>query len=114
MDQAGLRGWMGGWPGVEESIKWGEDLVFSVAGKMFCVTRAEGGGAMSFKVEDDRFLELTERPGFEPAPYLARSHWVMVAEPGRLPPDELRAFLRRSYELVREKLPKKTQRELSD
>ena len=81
---------------------------------MFCVTRAEGSGAMSFKVEDARFLELTERPGFEPAPYLARSHWVMVAEPGRLPPEELRAFLRRSYELVREKLPKKTQRELAD
>ena len=114
MDQAGLRDWVGGWPGVEASIKWGEDLVFSVAGKMFCVTRAHGVGALSFKVEDDRFLELTERPGFEPAPYLARSHWVMVAEPARLPPDELRAFLRRSYELVREKLPKKTQRELAD
>ena len=119
MDQAGLRDWVGGWPGVEASIKWGEDLVFSVAGKMFCVTRADqagehGAGAVSFKVEDDRVLELTERPGFQPAPYLARSHWVMVEEPGCLPPDELRALLRRSYELVREKLPKKTQRELAD
>ncbi|MDR0184744.1 MmcQ/YjbR family DNA-binding protein [Lysobacter sp. UC] len=99
---------------MEASIKWGEDLVFSVAGKMFCVTRAHGEGAVSFKVEDDRFLELTERPGFQPAPYLARSHWVMVAQPGRLAPEELRALLRRSYELVRAKLPKKTQRELAD
>ena len=112
--QAQLREWLGGWPGVEASIKWGEDLVFSVAGKMFCVTRSHGSGAISFKVEDGRFLELTERPGFEPAPYLARSHWVMVAEPAGLAPGELRVFLRRSYELVREKLPKKTQRELAD
>ncbi|BDU17301.1 MmcQ/YjbR family DNA-binding protein [Lysobacter auxotrophicus] len=114
MDQAALRAFLGGWPGVEASIKWGEDLVFCVAGKMFCVTRDHGTGPISFKVEDDRFLELTERPGFEPAPYLARSHWVMVAEPGRVPADELRAFLRRSYELARAKLPKKTQRELAD
>ena len=69
---------------------------------------------MSFKVEDARFLELTERPGFVPAPYLARAHWVLVAKPEALPAGELRDLLRRSYELVREKLPKKTQRELAD
>ena len=114
MDGAKLREWVGGWPGVESSIKGGEDLVFSVAGKMFCVTRVHGTGSLSFKVEDERFLELTGRPGFEPAPYLARAHWVMVADPGRVPAKELQALLRRSYELVRAKLPKKTQRELAD
>ncbi|HZX76534.1 MmcQ/YjbR family DNA-binding protein [Lysobacter sp.] len=115
----GTKGWqeqVAQWPGVESSVKWGDNLVFTVAGKMFCATRLDGPGqgSLSFKVEDDRFLELTERPGFIPAPYLARAHWVQVERPDRLPKAELHALLRRSYELVRLKLPKKHQRELAD
>jgi len=96
-------------------VKWQDDLVFSVAGKMFCVLCVSGpqAGSASFKVEDERFLELTERPGFIPAPYLARAHWVQLADPARVPPAELQSLLRRSYELVCAKLPKKTQRALA-
>ncbi len=116
MNEETLRTWLAPWPGVEESVKWEDDLVFSVAGKMFCVICLRGpkAGSMSFKVEDERFLELTERPGFIPAPYLARAHWVYMEQPKRVPADELQALVRRSYELVREKLPKRTQRELAD
>lgn len=116
MDEAALRELATGWPGVEAGMKWEDDLVFTVAGKMFCATCVRGphAGSMSFKVEDERFLELTERPGFLPAPYLARAHWVYVAKPQKLRADELQAFVRRSYELVRAKLPKKTQRGLAD
>lgn len=49
-------------PGATEDIKWGADLVFSVGEKMFAVAgdcTAKGG--ISFKVDDDRFLELTDR-----------------------------------------------------
>lgn len=102
------------WPGVTEDVKWGNDLVFSVGGKMFCAMDASGEGALGFKVEPERFLELTDRPGIVPAPYLARAHWVNLADAKSLPEAELRALLRRSYELVREKLPKKLQRELAD
>lgn len=116
MNEAALRDIVDRWPGVSSGVKWDDDLVFSVVGKMFCVLCIRGplAGRLSFKVEDERFLELTERPGFIPAPYLARAHWVLVAEPGRLPDAELAGLLRRSYELVRAKLPKKTQRELAD
>jgi len=116
MDEPELRKLIAGWPGVEAGIKWEHDLVFTVAGKMFCVTCVQGpnAGAMSFKVEDERFLELTERPGFMPAPYMARAHWVQVARPAKLRAEELQRFVRRSYELVRSRLPKKTQRELAD
>lgn len=116
MDITDLMAWVAAWPGVEDSVKWEDDLVFTVAGKMFCVLCLRGphAGSTSFKVDDHRFLELTERPGFIPAPYLARAHWVQVAEPARLPVPELQAFLRQSYELVRAKLPKKTQRDLAD
>ncbi len=116
MDEAGLQEWVGRWPGVESSIKWEDDRVFSVAGKMFCVICLRGprAGSLSFKVEDERFLELTERPGFAPAPYLARAHWVYLERPSKVPVAELRELLRRSYELVRARLPRKTQRELAD
>jgi predicted DNA-binding protein (MmcQ/YjbR family) len=100
-------------PGCTEDIKWGADAVFSVGGKMFAVTASEvPANGMSFKVEDERFLELTDRPGIIPAPYLARAKWVHVENPGALDDREAGSLLRRSYELVFGKLTKKLQREI--
>lgn len=101
-------------PGATEETKWGEDLVFSVGARMFAVTgKAVPAQAMSFKVEDDRFLELTDRPGIIPAPYLARAKWVQVDAGAGLGDEEAARLLRRSYELVFAKLTKKLQREIS-
>lgn len=115
MDETALRAFAD-WPGVACEIKWQDDLVFSVAGRMFCVLCIAGpkAGSLSFKVEDERFLELTGQPGFVPAPYLARARWVQLPDPAVVGDAALRAFLRRSYELVRAKLPKGRQRELVD
>ncbi|WP_290368552.1 MmcQ/YjbR family DNA-binding protein [Massilia sp. Bi118] len=82
--------------------------------RMFAVTGntapAEG---ISFKVDDDRFLELTDRPGIIPAPYLARARWVHVDREADLSDQEAARLLRRSYELVFAKLTKKLQREIA-
>ncbi len=104
------------WPGATRSIKWEVDLVYSVANKMFVVfcTLGPERGRLSFKVETDRFLELSEQPGMAPAPYTARSFWISVTEPERFTREELAAFVRRSYELVRANLPKKTQAALAE
>jgi predicted DNA-binding protein (MmcQ/YjbR family) len=106
----------GAWPGVTRSIKWEVDLVYSVAGKMFVVMCTIGPerGRFSFKVDTERFLELTEQPGMAPAPYMARAFWVSVTEPERFAHADLARFVRRSYELVRANLPKKTQATLAD
>jgi predicted DNA-binding protein (MmcQ/YjbR family) len=103
------------WPGVTVDIKWGADLVFSVGGKMFCARAAAAGpdAPLSFKVPDERFLELTGMPGFVPAPYLARARWVQ-ATPGAVPADAIAAMVRTSYELVRGRLPKRLQRDYAD
>jgi predicted DNA-binding protein (MmcQ/YjbR family) len=116
MDAKALRMLASRWPGVSEDVKWDDDLIFSVAGKMFCGLCLAGAeqGKLSFKVEPERFLEFTDRPGFRPAPYMARAHWVTLDDPGVVPRAELELLLRRAYELVRAKLPKKTQRELAD
>jgi predicted DNA-binding protein (MmcQ/YjbR family) len=100
-------------PGVTEDTKWDNDLVFSVGCKMFAVTNLGEATGMSFKVEDDRFLELTDRPGIVPAPYLARAKWVYVEDADALSDEEAAGLLRRSYELVFGKLTKKLQREIS-
>ena len=94
-------------PGVTEDIKWGQDICFMVAEKMFCVTSAEGGA--SFKVTAEQFAELTEREGIVPAPYMARNMWVYVAHFSSLKPKEWQLYIRQSYELIRSKLPKKQQ-----
>ena len=116
MDEKSLRRLTARWPGVAAEIKWENDLIFMVAGKMFCglCVSGEQRGKLAFKVEAERFLEFTDRPGIVPAPYMARAHWISLDDPAVLPRAELEALIRRAYELVREKLTKKLQRELGD
>ena len=100
-------------PGAEEDIKWESSLVFSIGKKMFAVTGAQADAdGISFKVDDDRFLELTDRPGIIPAPYLARARWVRINDLKAVGDAEAAALLKRSYELVFAKLTKKLQREI--
>lgn len=106
----------GHWPGVTGDIKWGDELVFSVAGKMFVLTRNEPGPVRQLfvKVAQERFLELTDQPGIVPAPYLARYHWIKIDEPRCFATSELQDFVRESYALVRAKLPRKTRAALGE
>lgn len=114
MDFEAAKAFCRSFPGCTEDIKWGDDLVFSVGAKMFAVTgNAAPAQAMSFKVEDARFLELTDRPGIIPAPYLARAKWVQVDASAALSDEEAARLLRRSYELVFSTLTKKLQREIA-
>jgi predicted DNA-binding protein (MmcQ/YjbR family) len=110
-----LRKYCATLPGATRDIKWGADEVYSVGEKMFAVFGVDSGKptGVSFKVDDDRFLELTDRPGIEPAPYLARAHWVALRNAGALPARETRALLARSHALVLAKLPRKVQAQIA-
>ncbi len=101
-------------PAATQDVKWGADLVFSVGSRMFCVLLLQDGRAAScsFKVDDERFLELTGVPGVAPAPYLARARWVQVKPGHALAATDLDALVRRSHALVAGRLTKKLQREL--
>ena len=68
---------------------------------------------MSFKSAPEEFAELTEQPGVVPAPYLARAHWVALETDDALPRAEIQRRLRRAYDLVFARLPKKTQAALT-
>lgn len=99
-------------PGTREDIKWGNDLCFSVADKMYCATGLNPPLTVAFKVPDEDFEELSQTEGFMPAPYMARAKWVLVTSPDKLSRKEWETFIFNSYELVKAKLPKKTRDKL--
>ncbi len=114
MDIEEVRAYCLLFPHVTENVQWGNDLVFKIAGKMFAVTVLEGASkyCLSFKCTEERFAELIEEDGIDPAPYSARYHWVALQRFDVLSEKELRALLRNSYDLVFTKLPRKTRAEL--
>ncbi|MBV9988341.1 MAG: MmcQ/YjbR family DNA-binding protein [Chitinophagaceae bacterium] len=100
-------------PAVTEDIKWGQDLVFSVGAKMFCVAGLEQSPVTaSFKVSDEEFEEMCQRPGFKPAPYMAKHKWVWVDDIRKMKKTEWKKYLGQAYELVKMKLSGKMRREL--
>ncbi len=99
-------------PGTTEDIKWENNLVFSVGGKIFALADLSTPLRVSFKVPEATFDELTERYGIIQAPYFARRKWVMVNEPESLWSDEWKHLLKQSYDLVMDKLPLKIRRNL--
>ena len=111
MDIETLRDFCLKLPAATEDVKWGKDLCFSVANKMFCVTGLDGPLTVSFKVRDEEFDELSNSPGMKPAPYVARYKWVLVEEVDALSRKEWKHYLKQSYDLVRAKLPKRIARE---
>jgi len=97
-------------PAVSEDLKWGSDLCFLVAKKMFVVVNLEPPHQIAFKCTPEMFGELIERPGIIPAPYMARNMWVMEETLGAtLARDELEGLVRASYDLVVAKLPRSKQ-----
>ena len=99
--------------GATEDTKWGNDTVFSVGGKMFAASElAIPASGISFKVDEERFLELTDRPGIIPAPYLARAKWIKVQDASALSDAEAADLLRRAHALVLARLTKKLQQEI--
>jgi len=100
-------------PHATEDVKWGNDLVFSIGGKMFAVFDKAGGTKFSFKTTPALFSILTKTAGIIPAPYVARYHWIMLEGPEVLPKKEIEELIRESYHLVSLGLPAKVRRQLA-
>lgn len=102
-------------PEAQPERKWGNVDTFLIRRRMFAILVLDGRARpkdLWFKADPERFLELTDRPGIRPAPYLARAGWVAIADPGPIALAELRPLLERSYRLVVAGLPQRVQREL--
>jgi len=94
-------------PYVTEDVKWGDNLCYLLAEKIFCLVHLGGGSYCVIKVNEEDFHELTERDGIIQAPHFARNKWISINESSSLSKKEWEHYLKRSYELVKAKLPKK-------
>lgn len=92
-------------PEATENLQWGDDLCFKIRGKIFAIVSLDNP-RFCFKCTPDTFAELIEREDIRPAPYVGRYNWVMLDRLGALGDDELRGFVRQSYEIVEAKAPK--------
>ncbi len=100
-------------PGVTEDIKWEDHLCFNVGDKMFLITSPnQVPPTASFKVPDEAFEEVSAKPGFKPAAYLARYKWVALDDISRLTAKEWEQSIHQSYKLVAAKLPAKVKKQL--
>jgi predicted DNA-binding protein (MmcQ/YjbR family) len=120
MDSESARAFLRSLPLVEETLQWGNNLVYwvgdkSIGGKMFAVINldADHHGVLSFAAGPEGAAELLEIEGIFPSPYLARMHWVALERWNALRTAELEQRLRNAYEIIEAKLPRRTRDVLS-
>ena len=81
---------------------------------MFCVTGADSiQSGLSLKCTPEKFEELIERDGIDPAAYVGRYKWVRIEDLDAVTPAELKDLIRESYKLVFDKLPAKARKSIS-
>ena len=115
MDSESARAFLLRLPLVEETLQWGNNLVFwvgdkAIGGKMFALLNldADSNGVLSFAAGPEGAAELLEVDGIVPAPYLARAHWVAMERWSALRTSELESRLRAARDIVEARLPKRT------
>lgn len=109
MDVDSIRAFCLSFPQTKEKLQWGDALCFKVNGKMFAVLGLDRV-RFTFKCTPETFADLIERENIRPSPYLGRYKWVMLDQLDALCNDELREFIRQSYEIVAAKAPMRKRR----
>lgn len=105
-------------PRLVETMQWRGLLVYwvldkAVGGRIFAILNPEPGEKdvpIAFAAGPKRAPELLELDGVQPAPHLARAHWVALADWDVLPQRALQAELFAAHEYVSNRLPPRTQR----
>jgi predicted DNA-binding protein (MmcQ/YjbR family) len=110
-----LRAFLLSLPHVEETMQWGDNLVFwvgdkAIGGKMFALANLsrDSNGVLSFAAGPERYHELLETEGVFPAPYFARIFWIAIERYDVFSPTELQQLLRNAHQLTFAKLTKRT------
>ena len=98
-------------------VQWGGSDVWKIGGKVYVIARCGEDGLLetaSFKVPRDTFDLMRELPGLRGAPHLASRgmSWIQRTSDETLSDDDLRAYLRQSYDLVAAGLTKRLRGEL--
>ena len=109
MNVESIRNFCLSFPDATENLQWGEDLCFKVRGKIFAVLDLGSvPQRLSFKCTPEKFAELTEQEGINPAPYVGRYKWVLLEQLSILLAPELKNLIRESYAMVASRTKVKT------
>ena len=95
-------------PNVEECMPFGDDtLVFKVCGKMFLFSNLENPFRFSVKAKPEDVISRIEQYSdtFE-AYHISKKHWILIRTEFSNDDERLKSWIRESYNLVIEKLPK--------
>jgi predicted DNA-binding protein (MmcQ/YjbR family) len=95
--------------------QWGGSHVWKVGGKVFAIGGMDDQQATyAFKVSDQNYLFLEQKPGYRPAPYLASRgmKWIQQYQGTAAEDEELIYYLTESHRIVASGLSKKKQKEL--
>jgi predicted DNA-binding protein (MmcQ/YjbR family) len=95
--------------------QWGGAHVWKVGGKVFAIGGwEEDGPAFTFKASPIAYELMQAEPGLRPAPYLASRgmKWLQRVDDASLSDEDLKAYLRKSYDLVAAGLTRRLRREL--
>jgi len=104
-------------PAATHVVQWGGAHVWKVGGKVFAIAGWGQGEVpqVTFKCSEMAFEVLKEQPGLRPAPYLASRGmtWIQRRTRDSMDDDALRDYVRASYALILQKLPKRLRAEIA-
>jgi predicted DNA-binding protein (MmcQ/YjbR family) len=103
-------------PGVTEEFPFGEEtLVYKVMGKLFTLTNLDTFESINLKCDPEIAIELRERyDGVSPGYHMNKKHWNTVDIHAGISDKLIYQWIRDSYDLVVDSLPKKTKEELKN
>jgi len=97
-------------------VQWGGAHVWKIGAKVYAIAGWNDGDelAVTFKSSDMAFEVMQAAEGVRPAPYLASRgmKWLQRIREAAISDEELKNYLRESYQLAAAGLTKKLQKEL--
>ncbi|MDI9337745.1 MAG: MmcQ/YjbR family DNA-binding protein [Alphaproteobacteria bacterium] len=102
--------------GVEEKMPFDDKtLVFTVKGKMFCLTDLTAFEFINLKCDPEEAKVLRKKysevtPGY----HMNKKHWNSVKTTGKITDNQIKEWIKNSYKLVVAGLPKNVQHELTE
>ena len=102
MDIDAVKNYCAAQPGAESRLYGPPSnfLSYHVGGKSFAYFKTSDPEKwrFSFRTPPGTFLELTDIPGFKPARYMGRYHWVTVVNVSTVPEEYLKSLINWSYQ----------------
>lgn len=102
-------------PGVTEGFPFDDDniLAFKVMGKIFAITDVEEFDGINLKCDPIKAATLRDLyPEVEPGYHMNKKHWNTVDPHGYLSDVLIKEWIKDSYDLVVENLPRKDQKKV--